>query len=225
MSLPAILGTTLSTVPARVPYLPIDPALVQQWRSILSRALGVDVAPGAGCAPSARDSAGRGARPFLIGVAWQGNPSHRLDRWRSFPLTQLAPLAALPGVRLISLQAVDGLDQLRAPDLPFPVLELENGRPRDFLDTAALISLLDLVITPDTSVAHLAGGLAQRVWLALSTVPEWRWMIEREDTPWYPTIRLFRQKTLGDWGDVFQRMAAALAQELAASSPSTPEAP
>jgi hypothetical protein len=124
-------------------------------------------------------------------------------------------LAALPGVRLVSLQAEDGLDQLRSRDVLFPVVELPSRRPRDFLDTAAIISLLDLVIAPDSAIAHVAGALGAPVWTALSTIPEWRWMADRADTPWYPTMRLFRQTTLGDWQSVFERMAHALKAEAA----------
>jgi hypothetical protein len=112
------------------------------------------------------------------------------------------------------LQAEDGLDQLRTLRGRFPVVELTSGRPRDFLDTACLIRSLDLVITPDSAVAHLAGGLGARVWVALAPILEWRWMPGREDSPWYPTARLFRQRTLGDWDDVFRRMADQVKAEL-----------
>src|SRR5262249_23959157 len=92
----------------------------------------------------------------------------------------------------------------------FPIVELPSRRPRDFLDTAAIMTQLDLVIAPDSAVAHLAGGLGMPTWVALSTQSEWRWMAERADSPWYPTIRLFRQKTLGDWDAVFRRMDGML---------------
>jgi hypothetical protein len=91
-----------------------------------------------------------------------------------------------------------------------PIIELDSRRPRSFVDSAAIMSQLDLVITPDTSVAHLAGGLGIPVWLAISTVGEWRWMVHREDSPWYPTMRIFRQTTLNDWDSVFRRMADVL---------------
>jgi hypothetical protein len=164
------------------------------------------------------DESGLGwpAKPFLIGIAWQGNPSHRTDRWRSFPLANFAPLAELPGVRLISLQTDDGLDQLTAAGRPFPIIDLPRRRGRDFMETAAIMTQLDLVITPDTAVAHLAGGLGRQVWVALCAVDEWRWPAGREDSPWYPTMRLFRQTKLGEWGPVFRRMVDALKRELAA---------
>jgi Flp pilus assembly protein TadD len=207
MSLPALLGTTQATVPARVPYLFNDPVVLDRWRSVLAGALGADY--GVGRESSHQTAGTRPGRPFLVGVAWQGSPTHLNDHWRSFPLAQLLPLAKLPGVRLINLQVDHGLDQLRAMAGQLPIIEL-NSSPRDFSDTAAIVSQLDLVITPDTAMAHLSGGLGVPVWGALSTVAEWRWMIEREDSPWYPTMRLFRQTKLGDWEGVFNRMADAL---------------
>ena len=160
-------------------------------------------------------SPARATRPFLVGVVWQGSPGNPMDHFRSFPLAGLAPVADVPGVRFVRLQVIDGLDQIPALDGRFSMLSLDSKRPRNFVDTAAIISLLDLVITPDTSVAHLAGGLGVPVWLALSTVGEWRWMVNREDSPWYPTMRIFRQTRRGDWDDVFRRMADRLRRDLA----------
>jgi Flp pilus assembly protein TadD len=213
LSLPAILRTTLDTVPADVPYLLTEPHVVERWRQALAAELAVRAAAHSGSPGGA--TAGPGNRPLLVGVAWQGSPKNPMDHWRSFPLEKLAPVAAVPGVQLVNLQAVDGLDQLRSLDGRFRVIALESRRPRDFVDTAAIISLLDLVITPDTSVGHLAGGLGVPVWLAISTVGEWRWMVDREDSPWYPTMRIFRQARLGDWDDVFRRMAEVLRRGLA----------
>jgi hypothetical protein len=212
MSLPSILKTTQRTVPARVPYLPTEPIVVERWRQMLTAALGAQSQTG-------RDTAGahgvvRRARPLLVGVAWQGAPTNPNDHWRSFPLAKLAPIADVPGVRLVSVQAVDGLDQIAALGGRFPIIAFEDRRPREFTDTAALLSLLDLVITPDTAVAHLAGGLGIPVWLALGTVGEWRWMVKREDSPWYPTMRIFRQTRHGDWDEVFGRMANVLRRHL-----------
>ncbi len=211
LSLPAIFGTTLATLPAQVPYLTTEDSLVEHWR--------VRAGPDdrnrkrRRCGSSQGSSLPGRARPFLIGIAWQGSPDHRFDHWRSFPLAQLAPLAELPGVRLISLQCDDGLDQIAPLAGRLPILELSGRRERDFAETAAIMAHLDLVITPDTSVAHLAGGLGVPVWVALSTVGEWRWLDGRDDSPWYPTMRLFRQTTLGDWDGVFRRMAEALKAE------------
>jgi tetratricopeptide (TPR) repeat protein len=201
-SLPALLGTTLSTLPARVPYLVNDPVLVEHWRSELARVIGMETVT--------RADGGQPKRPFLIGIAWQGNPSHQTDRWRSFPLSQLAPLAELPGVRLINLQTDDGLDQIAPFAGRLLINELTGRRLFDFAETAAIVANLDLVIAPDTAVSHLAGGLGVPVWIALCSVPDWRWLHGRDDSPWYPTMRLFRQTRLGDWDGVFRRMTEAL---------------
>jgi ADP-heptose:LPS heptosyltransferase len=153
-------------------------------------------------------------RPFLIGIAWQGNPAHDTDRWRSFPLAHFGAIAKQPGVRLISLQTVHGLEQLANLASRMPIAELTARRGRDFIETASIMCHLDLVITPDTAVAHLAGGLGLPVWVALSSVGEWRWPAGREDNPWYPTMRVFRQTTFGDWDGVFDRITHALKREL-----------
>jgi tetratricopeptide (TPR) repeat protein len=191
LSLPRIFGTTVATVPAPVPYLSADPALVEHWRGVLAPYTG-----------------------FKIGIAWQGNPRQGLDRHRSFPLACIEPLARVHGVQLFSLQKGHGLEQLHDLHGRFPIIDLgprldETTGP--FLDTAAVMKNLDLVICPDTSLAHLAGALAVPVWLPLSRAPEWRWLWDRPDTPWYPTMRLFRQERLGDWESVFARIVDALA--------------
>jgi len=211
-SLPAILRTTLATLPARVPYLVADAVLVEHWRSELYRAIGIDgEARGADSAGPGRS---RPAKPFLIGIAWQGNPARRMDHWRSFPLAHFAPLAELPGVRLISLQTDHGLDQLHAWAGRVPITVLTGRRGRDFMETAAIMTHLDMVITPDTAVAHLAGCLGLRVWTGIGSMGDWRYPHGRDDTPWYPTMRLFRQTKLGDWDGVFQRMTGVLKLEL-----------
>ena len=212
MSLPAIFGTTLATLPATTPDLVVDEATIERWRPVVARA----IAESAGGAAARRQAP---ARCFTIGIAWQGNPRYRVDRWRSFRLAQLAPLAELPGVCLISLQKGEGTEQLREPASRFPVAVLHDPArgdddQRDFLDTAAVMSQLDLVIAPDSAVAHLAGSLGVRVWVPLPAVSDWRWLIGREDSPWYPTMTLFRQASPGDWDGVFQRMASILGREL-----------
>ncbi len=128
------------------------------------------------------------------------------------PLTAFAPLARVPGMRLISLQKGTGMEQLRELADRFPVLDLpsEQDPAAAFEDTAAIMRNLDLVITVDTALAHLAGALGVPIWTALSAVPDWRWLMEREDSPWYPTMRLFRQTQLGDWSEVVTRMVNAL---------------
>jgi Flp pilus assembly protein TadD len=209
MSLPGMFGTTLKNIPAKVPYLAPDLESIATWQAV------VDV-----------EISRLGLRPRLkIGIAWQGSKKTFLDCWRSFRLEQLAPLAAVPGACLVSLQKDAGVEQLETLAGRFPVVTLPgsiasarasagNDRERDFLDTAAVASQLDLVIAPDTAVAHLAGSLGLPVWVPLSKVCDWRWLKDREDCPWYPTARLFRQTTDGDWDSVFEQMAAVLRELL-----------
>jgi Flp pilus assembly protein TadD len=190
LSLPGIFGTLPGNVPAAVPYLQADAELVTQWRKELKAISG-----------------------FKVGIAWQGNLIKPDDVHRSIPLTSFALLAAVPGVRLISLQKGPGMEQLRALGDRFPVIDLSNRLDEAsgaFMDTAAVMKNLDLVISSDTAIPHLAGALAVPVWTALPAVPDWRWLLEREDSPWYPTMRLFRKKQHGTWEDVFDRMAGAL---------------
>ena len=190
-SLPRAFGTRLETIPASVPYLSAESGLRETWFKRI------------------------GPEGFKVGVVWQGNPNPEADRGRSMPLTALAPLATVARVRLISLQKGAGEEQLA--NLP-PSFEVERlGADFDtgadaFVDTAAAMACLDLVVTCDTSIAHLAGALAVPVWVALKRDAEWRWLTERADSPWYPTMRLFRQLHRGAWGDVFEAMAGELAQ-------------
>ena len=147
-----------------------------------------------------------------VGVVWSGNLTSEVEIGRSIQLKRLAPLAKIPGVRLISLQKGDGMDHLDDPELGFEVTRLDQAYDQgDFAETAAVMANLDLVISCDTAAAHLAGAIGKPVWVAVNRVSDWRWMEEREDTPWYPTMRIFRQPTLGDWDSVFERMAEALA--------------
>jgi tetratricopeptide (TPR) repeat protein len=188
LSSPGALRTDASTIPRDIPYLSADPELVEKWRQELS---GVD--------------------GFKIGIVWQGSRGYLPDRWRSIALTEFAPLARLPGVRLISLQKGYGSEQVAGVD--FPVLDFSDRLDEaagPFMDTAALIRNLDLVVAPDTAIAHLAGALGAPVWLALQLSPDWRWLRGRDDSPWYPTMRLFRQTTIGEWPDVIRRMAQSV---------------
>ena len=190
MSLPALFGTTLETIPADVPYLHADPTLVEHWRRQLA------VLPG-----------------FKVGIVWRGSTVHAWDQHRSVDLEQFAPLAAIPGVQLISLQKGPAAEQVQAVAGRFLVAdfgELLDRTTGAFMDTAALMHSLDLVITVDTAVAHLAGGLGLPVWLALHHVPDWRWLRGRAESPWYPSALLFRQPAPGAWPDVFQQLAEAL---------------
>jgi Flp pilus assembly protein TadD len=202
LSLPRLFGTTLESVPARVPYLHAEPQLVEAWRDRL------------------------GAYPgFKVGIAWQGNPKFRMDRARSMPLAQFAPLARVPGVHLLSLQKGVGREQLAAPERRFPVTDLGGQLDETtgaFMDTAAAMKNLDLVVTSDTAIAHLAGALGVPVWVALQDIADWRWLMDREDSPWYPTMRLFRQTRPGGWEDVFERIALALLRRMAARAERRP---
>jgi Tfp pilus assembly protein PilF len=186
LSLPGIFGTTLETIPANVPYLRSDPARIEAWRQRLA------------CYAD-----------FKIGLIWQGSPRHLDDRWRSLPLTQFALLARVPGVQLFSLQNGPGSEQLRA--ISWPVVDLGSQFDGESLEDAAAATLnLDLVVTVDTALAHLAGALAVPAWVALPFAPDWRWLRHRSDSPWYPSVRLFRQRERGDWNGVVDEMVAAL---------------
>jgi hypothetical protein len=159
-----------------------------------------------------------------VGIAWQGNPKWSQDRFRSIPLGEFSALARIEGVRLISLQKGDGSEQLRGLAGRFAVTDWTERLDQTsgaFMDTAALMKNLDLVVTPDTAIGHLAGALGVRVWSALPYAPDWRWQLEREDCPWYPTMRLFRPSRRGQWGDVLERMAGEL-QKLVKESTSSP---
>jgi Flp pilus assembly protein TadD len=187
LSLPLAFGTALEKIPAAVPYLCADPRRIAHWRERLGRA------------------------GFKVGIAWQGS-RNRIDVGRSAPLSMFSRLASVPGVRLISLQKGAGPDP---PDAKGPPLErlagLDEG-PQAFLDSAAVMVHLDLVITSDTALGHLAGALGRPIWVALKYVPDWRWLERRADSPWYPGMRLFRQSSPGDWEGVFAAILAALVQ-------------
>jgi hypothetical protein len=152
-----------------------------------------------------------------VGINWQGNPKYPGDRARSIPLAHFAPLAAIEGVRLYSLQKEAGLEQLA--DARF-VVDLGDELDRDatMVDTAAVIKNLDLVISSDSAVGHLAGALAAPVWLAIPSSPDWRWMLDRTDSPWYPTARLFRRSRESAWEDLFVTIADEL-RKLAGGKP------
>jgi hypothetical protein len=137
-------------------------------------------------------------------LVWAGNPDNNRDRYRSRPLTDFAPLAALNGVALYGLQVGAALD---LPSEPMQLTDLVAD-VRDLYDTAAIVAGLDLLITVDTAVAHLAGAMGRPVWVILDQASDWRWLVDREDTPWYPTMRLFRRRD--DWPSVFARIAVEL---------------
>jgi hypothetical protein len=187
LSLPRIFATDLANMPGDVPYLRADAAEASAWSDRLA------------------------AHPpgFRVGLVWAGNPNHTNDRNRSLKPASLLPLGAVKGVRFFSLQkgtGAEGRDGLPAG------LELSDvaGELGDFADTAALIANLDLVITADTATAHLAGAMGRPVWTLLPFAPDWRWLLGREDSPWYPTMRLFRQAAIGDWPPVIARVCDQL---------------
>jgi tetratricopeptide (TPR) repeat protein/glycosyltransferase involved in cell wall biosynthesis len=181
MSLPHLLGTTLETVPAKVPYLAPPPG----WECSIQNT------------PNLK-----------VGIVWSGNPKNHKNNVRSLPLNLLTKLLDIPGADFYSLQKEMTADEIALLE-QMPVTDLSSYL-HDFADTAAAISALDLVISVDTSVAHLAGALGKPVWIFLCFVPDWRWMLQREDSPWYPTARLFRQSTAGDWEGVLEQASFAL---------------
>ena len=185
LSVPMGLKTTLDTIPNRVPYLTPPADAVAKWRERMKPVPG-----------------------FKVGIVWQGNPEHAGDRWRSVLLSRFAPLAAVPGVTLCSVQKGHGSEQLKTCD--FPVLDLGAELDGDLADTAGLFVNLDLVLGIDTAPLHLAGALGLPAWIALAFNNDWRWLRDRDDSPWYPTMRLFRQPALGDWNGVFARLADEL---------------
>ncbi len=182
MSLPRILGTNEENIPARIPYLHADPEIVEHWRELVA-----------------------GTRDLRVGIAWAGNPGHKNDRHRSLELAQLRALDGIPGTEFYNLQVgaqapAEGLLRVHTP-----ARELS-----DFAETAAFIRNLDLVVSVDTAVAHLAGALGGAVWTLVPFAPDWRWLLEREDSPWYPTMRLFRQTSRNDWQPVLERVRREL---------------
>ncbi|HMA52181.1 MAG TPA: tetratricopeptide repeat-containing glycosyltransferase family protein, partial [Magnetospirillaceae bacterium] len=181
MSLAAAFGTELDSVPAAIPYLRAEPALERSWRDRLAD----------GTAPK-------------IGLVWAGSPLHPNDVNRSMPFSDLAPLNSVGGVRFYSLQGGQ-----RQADLPGSWRDLAPDLG-DFTETAAALSQLDLLITVDTASAHLAGALGRPTWVLLPFVPDWRWMIGRSDSPWYSSLRLFRQSKRGDWAGVMTQIVEAL---------------
>jgi hypothetical protein len=186
MSVPFILGTDLSNIPSKVPYVTPDPIAVSAWRGFIP------------------------PPPTLnVGIAWGGNPKHGRDKHRSISLSLLSPLGAIEGIALFSMQKGKPAEQLQNPPPNLKIMEMAV-LCNDFADTAAAMAALDLVITVDTSICHLAGALGIPVWIMLDAKPDFRWLSDRTDSPWYPSARLFRQKTKGDWAPVVEEVACAL---------------
>jgi tetratricopeptide (TPR) repeat protein len=183
MSLPLVFHTDLATIPRDVPYLQPDPAEVAAWAQRLP------------------------ADGLRVGLVWAGNPNHTRDRQRSIALQQLAGLTRLPGVTFYSLQKGPAAQELAASSLP--IVDLA-GQIEDFAGTAAIVANLDLVVCVDTAVAHLVGAMGKPVWVLVPHVSDWRWLKDRSDSPWYPTMRLFRQPAIGRWDDVLEQIEQEL---------------
>jgi tetratricopeptide (TPR) repeat protein len=186
LSLPRIAGTTAETIPADIPYL---------------------------CPPSKDVPSLRLPKGFHVGIAWAGKPTHRNDRNRSTGLSALAPLLEIPGAIFHSLQLGDDGDAIATQGFS-ALLRDHRGIIRDFADSAALLRQLDLVISVDTAPVHLAGALGRPVWVLLPYAPDWRWQTGRTDSPWYPSMRLFRQPAPGDWPSVVAAACSALREEI-----------
>jgi len=188
-NLPLAFGTTLETIPARTPYVTAPPERIAAWQERIG-------------SPDGR---------LRIGLSWAGQPIHRNDRRRSMRLDQFSPLADIKSARFFSLQKGPASIQSATPP---PGMDFVDCAPdlHDFVETASLIANLDLIICVDTSIAHLAGAMGKPVWMLLPFVPDFRWMLNRTDSPWYPTMRLFRQPSHGDWPSVMADVSRALAQ-------------
>jgi tetratricopeptide (TPR) repeat protein len=189
LSLPRAFNTDINSIPAATPYLRVDRALAEAWKERLVSA----------------------PRGFRVGLVWAGRPTHKRDRHRSFALTQFLPMAAVNGVSFFSLQKGPASKQIDNLPQSMKLIDYSSDL-HDFADTAALIANLDLVIGADTAVIHLAAAMGKPVWLLLPAIPDWRWLMNREDSPWYPTMRLYRQTSLGDWAEVLNRVTGSLAK-------------
>ncbi|MFQ5685373.1 MAG: tetratricopeptide repeat protein [Candidatus Scalindua sp.] len=195
LSLPGIFGTTFDTIPSVTPYIVADPDLTTQWRTRLSH-----------------------SNAYKVGIVWAGNPLHKYVYYkRSCSLADFAPLVDIPGLVFYSLQKGPGSVEANDPPKGMNIINLIDEL-HDFTDTAAIISNLDLVISIDTSVAHLAGAIGKPVWNLLSFVPDWRWFLNRDDSPWYPGMRLFRQSRPNDWTEVFKQVKKALISEISTAT-------
>lgn len=193
MSLPLAFSTNLGNIPSNVPYLDADPKLKAVWGERLGPAEGM----------------------YTVGLVWAGRPTHKNDHNRSMTLETLAPLAAIPNLRFVSMQKGVPAKQAESPP-PGMLLFEATDLIESFADTAAILSHVDLLISVDTSVAHLAGAMVKPVWVFIPDPPEWRWLENRTDTPWYPNMRLFRRKGPEPWPNVVERMATALVERIEA---------
>ena len=197
MSLPRILKTTIHNIPSETPYLKANVDLVVHWKQLLAS-----------------------IREVRVGIVWQGSVAHPKDKIRSIPLRHFEGLSHLPGVKLISLQKGFGTEQLAEVEFsPMDFSGEMDVASGPFMDTAAILKNLDLVICCDSAIAHLAGALGVPTWIVLNTQPDWRWMIDRDDSPWYPSVRLFRQSQPNDWTEVFLRIQQSFTQAVEKRGP------
>ena len=185
MTLPMAMEMQISDLPGKIPYLAVSPSRLRKWQKRLA-----DL-----------------PRP-IVGLVWAGRPSHLNDVNRSMTLDQLGPLG-MDGVSFVSIQKGEGAKQADTPPAGMNMVNLSD-EIEDFEDTAAILTVIDLLISVDSSPVHLAGALDRPAWVMLPFVPDWRWFLDRDDSPWYPSLRLFRQSRRGDWSDVVARMAAEL---------------
>jgi ADP-heptose:LPS heptosyltransferase len=191
LSLPLLFATTLKTVPANIPYLFAQEELKETWRQKV-----IGDQPG-----------------FKVGLVWAGNPKYRHDRIRSCPLELFAGLEEMKGIQLYSLQKGGAEGDAKSRLQEMGIIDYMD-EVNNFADTAALIENLDLVISVDTAVLHVAGAIGKRAWALLPYAPDWRWMLNRTDSPWYPTMKLFRQPKFGDWESVLKEVTQALRKEI-----------
>jgi tetratricopeptide (TPR) repeat protein len=187
LSLPSVFRTTIETIPAQTPYIVPDARRVALWRHELEPY----------------------RKSLRVGIVWAGNANHANDRRRSVPVGHFARIVSVPGVQCFTLQKTDPAETRWDAHDTHRYIDWTQ-RLRDFADTAALISALDLVVTVDTAVAHVAGALGARVWMLVPSVPDWRWLLDRTDSPWYPSMRIFRQRAAGDWRPVIDEVNAEL---------------
>lgn len=188
LSLPKYFNTALETIPCEVPYIKADEALSGEWKKVI------------------------GIHPlYKVGIVWAGNPKHTGDKKRSCPLNEFSPIFSVEGIRIYSLQMNFGLEQIQ--ECKLPLIDLAPYI-NSFADTAAAIDNLDLIITVDTSTAHLAGAMGKKAWLIIPHLPDWRWLLDRDDSPWYPSMKIFRQDTPGSWAAVFSKITVQLQIEI-----------
>jgi hypothetical protein len=188
-SLPFVFDTALESIPAIVPYISVDSLLVQKWFNKIQH-----------------DNS-----KLKIGLVWSGNPRYKADRYRSCSLDTFSPLTQFNEITLYSLQKGEAGEQAENPPEDMKLIDYTEDI-NDFSDTAALLENLDLIISVDTAVVHLAGALGKSVWTLVPFVPDWRWMLTRKDSPWYPTMRLFRQSSPGDWEPVIDSIEKELSE-------------